>query len=98
MKQRYPESKTLIDILTNEDLYTFTMTGQFEETTEYEVKSTWSASKPIGQLQEDVGLNATFQTEGSNNPELPRIKPPPPEVETIDNSKEMKPPPPRPVG
>ena len=100
MKQRYPTTRNLIDILTNEDLYTFTMTGQFEETTEYEAKSTWSASRPIEQLQEDVGLNATLALVADENkpPEFPRIKPPPPKVETIDNSKEIKPPPPQPVG
>ena len=100
MRQRYPTARKLINILTNDDLYTFAITGQFEETTEYEVKSTWSTSKPIEQLQEDVGLNATLALVADENkpPEFPRIKRPPPKVETIDNSKEMKPPPPKPVG
>lgn len=75
------------------------MAGQFEETTEYEVKSTWSASRPINQLREDIGYNMTLQTdENRKPPKLPRIKPPPPKVETIDNSKEMKPPPAEPIG
>ena len=100
MRQRYPTARKLIDILTNDDLYTFAITGQFEETTEYEVKSTWSASKLTEQLQEDVGLNAILALVADENkpPEFPRIKPPPPKVETIDNSKEMKSSPPEPVG
>ena len=74
------------------------MTGQLEEITEYEVKSTWSASKPIEQLQQDLGLNTTAVTGEGKPPVFPRIKPSPPKVDTIDNSKEMKPPPPQPVG
>ena len=91
MKQRHPWSKTLIDILTDEDLYTFTMTGQFEETTEFEVKSTWSASQPIDQLS-DLKL-AEQGLQEKTPPELPRIRPPPPKIKTVDNTNEMKPPP-----
>ena len=72
----------------------FYVLGQFEETTENEVKSTWSSSRPIDQLQGDVARNVTAPTERRKTPEFPRIKPPPPKIKPVDNSKEMKPPPP----
>ena len=59
------------------------------------MKSVWSASRPIDQLQGDVAPNVTTQAGKWKPPEFPRIKPPPPKVKTIDNSKEMKPPPPQ---
>jgi len=93
LRQRYSYSQYFIDQLTNKDLYAFTMEGQFEESTENEVKSTWYPSRPIDQM-EDVLANITAQADQGGKPvEFPRVLPPPPKVRIIDNSKEMKTPP-----
>lgn len=90
LKQRYPYAKYYIDRLTNKDLYAFTMVGQFEETTENEIKSYWYPSRPIDEM-EDAIANMTAQADQAETfPELPRILPPPPEVKIIDNSKEIQ--------
>ena len=85
LKQQYPYAQYYIDMLTNEDLYIFTMTGQFEETTELEVKSTWSLSRPLDQLKD-----AEESAVEKKPPEFPRIHPPPPKVKTVDNSKDIQ--------
>ena len=95
MKEHSPSLQYYIDALTNEDLYVFTMTGQFEEVTEYKIQSKWEPSRPIDQLQErDEHLAKKQKDEEQNKPpELPRTYPPPPKVKTVDNSNEMKAPP-----
>lgn len=90
LKQHYPYAKYFIDRLINKDLYSFTMVGQFEESTENEVKSTWYPSKPIDQMG-DALANLTAQADQGGKPvEFPRVLPPPPKVKVIDNSKEME--------
>ena len=95
MKEHFPSLQYYIDALTNEDLYVFTMAGQFEEVTEYEVHSKWEPSRPINQLPETAKRLAKKQKDEEHNkpPELPRTYPPPPKVKTVDNSKEKKAPP-----
>ncbi|KAL9960098.1 hypothetical protein ACROYT_G033504 [Oculina patagonica] len=89
LKQRHPYAQSYIDELTNKDLYAFTMIGQFEETTENEIKSYWKPSRPIEEMA-DAMANLTAQADQAETfPGLPRIFPPPPEVKIIDNSKEI---------
>ncbi|KAJ7370005.1 hypothetical protein OS493_034737 [Desmophyllum pertusum] len=95
MKQQYPHAQYYIDQLLNKDLYAFTMEGQFEESTENEIKSYWYPSKPIDQMG-DALANLTAQADQAmKNPKFPRIRPEAPKVKTIDNSKEMNAPPAR---
>lgn len=54
MKQHYPHAQYYIDQLINKDLYSFTMVGQFEESTEIEVKSYWYPSKSLDQMTHDA--------------------------------------------
>ena len=93
MKQNYPYANYFIDQLTNKDLYAFTMAGQFEETTENEIKSYWYPSRPIGEMEDAIANLTLMADQGEKFPEFPRIRPPPPNVKTIDNSKETKAPP-----
>ena len=93
MKQNYPYANYFIDQLTNKDLYAFTMAGQFEETTENEIKSYWYPSRPIGEMEDAITNLTLMADQGEKFPEFPRIRPPPPNVKTIDNSKETKIPP-----
>ena len=93
LKEKYPWVQYYIDKLTDEDLYVFTMTGQFEETTEYEVQSTWSPSRPLDQLK-DAEKKLKEKDEAQPKPlQLPRTYPPPPKVKPVNNAKEMKVPP-----
>ena len=90
LKQRHPYAQYYIDELTKKDLYAFTMVGQFEETTENEIKSYWYPSRPIDEM-EDAITNLTAQADQTETfPELPRIFPPPPVVKVIDNSNEIQ--------
>ena len=93
MKQNYPYANYFIDQLTNKDLYAFTMAGQFEETTENEIKSYWYPSRPIGEMEDAIANLTLMADQGEKFPEFPRIRPPPPNVKTIGNSKETKVPP-----
>ena len=90
--QQYPEAKCYIEQLINTDFYAFTLTGQSEETTEIEVKSTWFPSRPIEEMEAAVA-NSTLLTDQATEPiEFPRVFPAPPKVQIIDNKKEAKPP------
>ena len=93
MKQHYPSAQYYIDQLVNKDLYAFTMAGQFEETTENEIKSYWYPSRPIDEMADAIANLTALQDQANKFPEFPRIRPPPPEVKPIDNRKEMKVPP-----
>lgn len=94
MKQHYPYAQYFIDQLINKDLYSFTMVGQFEESTEIEVKSYWYPSKSLDQMTHDAPKKTKDKANKSGKPvEFPRVLPAPPKVQTIDNSKEMKAPP-----
>lgn len=93
MKQRYPYAQLYIDQLTNKDFYAFTLEGQFEDTTENEIKSYWYPSRPIDEM-EDAMTNLTAQADQAEKfTGFPRIYPPTPKVKIIDNSKELKVPP-----
>lgn len=94
MKQRYPYAQLYIDQLTNKDFYAFTMEGQFEDTTENEIKSYWYPSRPIEEMEEEEMGNLTAQADQAENfSGFLRIFPPAPKVKIIDNSKEMEIPP-----
>lgn len=93
LRQHYPYAQYFIDQLLNKDLYSFTMAGQFEESTEKEVKSTWHPSRPVDEMQDAIA-NMTAQADQGGKPvKFPRVLPPPPKVQIIDNKKEMKAPP-----
>ncbi|XP_067021981.1 uncharacterized protein [Acropora muricata] len=90
--QRYPYAEYFINQLIDPDFYAFTLTGQFEESTEIEVKSTWFPSRPIEEMEAAVA-NSTLLTDQATEPiEFPRVLPAPPKVKIIDNKKEAKPP------
>lgn len=93
LRQLYPDVQYYIDQLLNVDLYSFTMAGQFEESTENEVKSIWHPSRPINEMQDAIANMTAQADQGGKAMEFPRVMPPPPEVQIIDNKKEMKPPP-----
>ena len=93
LRQHYPYAQYFIDQLLDKDLYAFTMAGQFEDSTENEVKSRWYPSRPIGEMS-DVLENVTAHADqGGKSVEFPRVLPPPPKIKIIDNTKEMKTPP-----
>ena len=93
MKQNYPYATFYIDQLTNKDLYAFTMTGQFEESTENEIKSYWYPSRPIEEMADAIANLTLMADQGEKFPEFPPVRPPPPKVNTIDNTKETQVPP-----
>ena len=93
MKQHYPNAKYFIDQLINKDMYAFTMAGQFEESTENEIKSYWYPSRPISEMQDAVANLTAMRDQAEAFPEFPRIRPAPPEVKPIDNSEETRVPP-----
>lgn len=94
MKQRYPYAQFYIDQLTNKDFYAFTLEGQFEDTTENEIKSYWYPSRPIEEMEEEEMANLTVQADQAEKfSGFQRIFPPAPKVKIIDNSKEMEIPP-----
>ena len=93
MKQHYPSAQYYIDQLVNKDLYAFTLAGQFEETTENEIKSYWYPSRPISEMSDAMANLTALQDQVNKFPDFPRIRPPLPEVKLIDNSKDMKVPP-----
>ena len=76
------------------DFYAFTMEGQFEDTTENEIKSYWYPTKPIVEMEEEEMANLTAQADQVQKfSGFPRIFPPAPKVKIIDNSMEMEIPP-----
>ena len=93
LKQHYPYAKYFIDQLINKNLYAFTMAGQFEESTENEIKSTWYPSKSLDKIEDALAKMRAQADQGGKPVEFPRILPAPPRVQVIDNSKEMKAPP-----
>ena len=90
LKQQYPYAQDVIDQLTNKDLYAFTMEGQFEETTENEIKSKWYPSRPISEMDDALANLTAMNDQAKKIPEFPRLRPQAPKVKTIDNSKEVK--------
>ncbi|KAJ7370004.1 hypothetical protein OS493_034736 [Desmophyllum pertusum] len=62
IKQQYPYAQYYIDQLLNKDLYAFTMEGQFEESTENEIKSYWYPSRPVDDMA-DALRNLTAQAD-----------------------------------
>ena len=93
LRQHYPYAQYFIDQLINKELYAFTMAGQFEESTENEVKSKWYPSKPIGEMKDALENIRAQADQGGKPVEFPRVLPPPPKIKIIDNSVEMKTPP-----
>lgn len=77
MLQRYPHAQAIINRLTDENYYTFTLTGQFEDTHGVRAELKWSNPEAKREIKSNPA-NDGDGTKATHNP--PRVFPRPPAV------------------
>ena len=83
MKQRYRSAQRVINTLTDERYYEFTLTGKFEDVLGTHADIQWHSVRGRRSLP--------HQNHAENPEDPPHVNPKPPEVHIFNDRKEQKP-------
>ena len=92
MKQKYRSAQGVINTLTNEKFYEFTLTGQFEDVLGTHADIQWSPPTRRRGIRRRGKRSVPLQDPGKNQGNPPHVFPEPPEVEIFNNLEEEGPP------
>jgi hypothetical protein len=85
MKSRYPYAQGVINTLTNQGWYEFTLNGQFEDVIGQYADIQWKTGRLSGKrsLFEKLASDEIFQEPPSNDDDPPKVYPTPPKVTIV---------------